>query len=117
MLRFARLLLVLTALTQVGCGFGYHFVDKSAVPAENHSMWASYYLWGIVGHYEIDVRELCPKGVREIETGNNFPTWLLKIITFGIYAPRTIDIRCSGGREAAFGLPESSAQARVEVRP
>ncbi|NOU26505.1 MAG: hypothetical protein HOO96_01250 [Polyangiaceae bacterium] len=97
-------LAAMTGLT--GCGYTYHFRDATTVRGEEHNEWASYFVFGVVGDYEIDVREVCPAGVHEITTGNNFATWLLRVVTIGIYTPRKVNIWCSGGRTTASAVTE-----------
>ena len=96
--RAARALLLLAGLIALdGCGYTYHFRDTTMLRGEEHNEWASYFIFGIVGDYEVDVKEFCPQGAAEIATGNNFATWLLRAITLGIYSPRKVIIRCSAG--------------------
>src|SRR6188472_2915764 len=91
----ARASLIAFALLLGGCGYTYHFVDGNTLRGEEHNEWASYFLFGIIGDHEIDVRESCPEGVHEITTGNNFLTWFLSVITIGIYTPRKVNIWCA----------------------
>jgi hypothetical protein len=91
-----------------GCGYTYHFRDTSLLRGEEHSEWASYFIFGIVGDYELNVKEFCPNGAAEIATGNNFATWFLRVLTIGIYSPRKVIVRCSAG-------PSNVAAADFEV--
>lgn len=99
-----------------GCGYTYHFRDTTALRGEEHNEWASYFIFGIVGDYEVDVRDFCPNGVYEIATGNNFLTWFLRVATIGIYSPRKVNIWCSAGpRSTAFEVEfgKDGAPSRV----
>ncbi len=93
---FLAFVLASTALLE-GCGYTYHFQNGNAVPGEEHNEWASFFLFGTIGDYELDVREFCPNGVYEITTGTNFLTWLVSGVTLGIYTPRKVNIWCTGG--------------------
>jgi hypothetical protein len=92
-----RMLLVAATFALGGCGFTYHFKSASTLRGEEHNEWASFFLFGIAGHYDVDVRDFCPNGVHEITTGNNFVTWLISFVTIGIYTPRKVNIWCAGG--------------------
>ena len=105
----SRLLLLFTCVAALsGCGYTYHFRDTTLLRGEEHNEWASYFIFGIVGDYEVNVKEFCPNGAAEIATGNNFATWLLRVVTIGIYSPRKVIIRCSAG-------PSSTGAAAFEV--
>lgn len=112
-----RALLFLTCLAALnGCGYSYHFKDASVLRGEEHSEWASYFIFGVVGDYELNTKEFCPNGVAAIATGNNFATWLLRAITIGIYSPRTVQVWCSAGpANTAFQVEfgKDGAPARV----
>ena len=106
----SRAVLLLTCLVALnGCGYTYHFRDMTQIRGEEHNEWASYFIFGIVGDYEVNVKEFCPQGAAEVATGNNFATWFLRVITIGIYSPRKVIIRCSGG-------PSNMAAASFEVQ-
>lgn len=56
----------------------------------------SYYLWGLFPR-ERSYREadLCPdRGIREIHQFNTPDDLLIEQLTFGLYSPRTLEIRC-----------------------
>jgi len=102
------LLLLVCLFALEGCGYTYHFRDTTMLRGEEHNEWASYFIFGIVGDYEVNVKEFCPQGAAEIATGNNFATWLLRAITLGIYSPRKVIIFCSAG-------PATTSAAHFEV--
>ena len=114
LLRRAGLVCMVAALS--GCGYTYHFQNSAGARGEEHNKWASYFLFGIVGHYEVDVKEFCPTGVYEITTGNNFLTWLVKGVTLGIYAPRKVNIWCDAEpQKTAFEVEFDRQGAPVRV--
>lgn len=103
-----------------GCGYTYHFRDNSAQRGEEHNELASYFLFGIIGDHEVNVREFCPQGAYEITTGTNFLTWFISGITLGIYTPRKVNIWCSraGAQPVGFQIDfgEDGTPARVTRR-
>jgi Bor protein len=93
--------LVLLAMT--ACGYTYHYRNLNVPRGEEHDQWASFFLFGIVGHYELDVREFCQGEVAEITSGTNFLTWLVSTLTLGIYSPRKVNIWCAGAQGTLQG--------------
>jgi hypothetical protein len=89
--------LLVASMALTGCGYTYHFKNVDTMRGEEHNEWASFFLFGIVGDYELDVRDFCPNGVHEITTGTNFLTWLVSTFTIGIYTPRKVNVWCSAG--------------------
>lgn len=94
--RLHVLSLFVALLVLSGCGFTYHYRNLNVPRGEEHDQWASFFLFGIVGHYELDVRELCRGEVAEITSGTNFLTWLVSTLTLGIYSPRKVNVWCAG---------------------
>jgi hypothetical protein len=117
----SRTMLVFACLAALnGCGYTYHFKDNTVLRGEEHNEWASFFIFGVVGDYEVNVKEFCPNGVHEITTGNNFVTWLLRGITIGIYSPRKVNIWCSAGPsstafEVEFGKDGAPSQVTKRV--
>jgi len=70
--------------------------------APRESRWESYFLWGIVGNNEEDIRTICPHGqavmVRQ-DTG--FAAYLDGTLTLGIYSPRNLVVGCIPMRGAS----------------
>ena len=55
----------------------------------------SFFLWGLVGEHDIDVKEVCgEREVKQMQTQRTFTDSLLTIVTIGIYAPRTAKVWC-----------------------
>lgn len=55
----------------------------------------SFFLWGLVpASQTIDVVEICPDGVRQMQAQTTFVNGLLGGLTFGIYSPRTAKVWC-----------------------
>ncbi len=84
----------LGALVAVG-GCKATFTDPRVPVGTEHSLWRSFYVGGLVGHAEVDVRDVCASGrAREVQTGEDALTLGATIITLGIYAPRRIYVTC-----------------------
>jgi hypothetical protein len=84
------------ALSASGC-FTYHYKNTSVPPGEEHEDWASFFVFGIAGHHEVDTRDFCPGEVSKIEVGTNGLTWLVSTLTIGVYTPRKVVITCAAG--------------------
>jgi hypothetical protein len=87
---------LLLALTLPGC-FKATFEDaRSPEPAETSVAYRSYYLVGVVGSGEVDVRDYCRSGrARRVRTESNFGTMVISVLTLGIYTPRVVTITCA----------------------
>lgn len=59
---------------------------------------APFFLWGLVGQKDVDMRRVCPNGVAWFQNRATFVDGLLNLVTFGIYSPLTIEVRCSSGQ-------------------
>ena len=57
-----------------------------------------FFFWGLAGEHSIDVKEVCGgRDAKQMQTQNTFVDGLLRVITLGIYAPRTAKIWCAPG--------------------
>lgn len=56
---------------------------------------ARFYLWGLAGHEDVDLDELCPGGAHAWGSRASAGDVVLSLVTFGIYVPRTIDVECA----------------------
>ncbi len=71
-----------------------------AVP-EAHDRWHSGVFNGgldLSGSY--DLKRLCPDGWAEIRTKTSAVNELVELLTFGIYAPQTVRVRCASAKPA-----------------
>jgi hypothetical protein len=57
-----------------------------------------FFVFALIGNERIPVYQYCPGGVSSIETYLSFGDLLLHGITFGMFTPRSYEIRCGGGR-------------------
>ena len=95
---FAGRGLLLCALALGGCYKATFIRDAQAVRGEEHDEWTSFFVFGLVGEQTLDVKQFCPDGrFAEIQTGANFGTGLVSLVTIGIYTPRKVYVTCAGG--------------------
>jgi hypothetical protein len=95
MLFKARLLLLCGALGALTGCYNITYVARSRTPAAiAHEQKQDFFLWGIVGKQNVDVRALCPTGPAKIKGQQTGVEVLLAIITLGIYTPRSVFVTC-----------------------
>jgi hypothetical protein len=58
----------------------------------------NFFLWGLVGEKEVDLKKLCPAGPARWQNQQTFVDGLIGTVTLGIYIPRTINVECTGGK-------------------
>lgn len=93
-----RLLLLCLLFGQAGCYRASFYTDPKLVRGLEHDEWTNFYLFGLAGTAEIDVRNFCEgKSIAEVKTGGNFATSLVSALTIGIYTPRKIYVTCAAG--------------------
>jgi hypothetical protein len=94
--------LCLAALCLSGC---YTTTLRSGLPPaaakiDYDKRWHHGVIWGIAelsGPY--DLSQVCPKGWAEVTTETSFVTGLLSFITYSLYAPQTVTVRCAAGAD------------------
>jgi hypothetical protein len=89
----ARRLGALAALLLSGC---YTVSYQTRLPGTGfrREEVLSYWLFGIVGHHDIDLAKMCPHGATSWQTRAT-AGGLLDVITLGIYTPRTLEVECA----------------------
>jgi hypothetical protein len=86
----------LLATSFVTSGCAATLVDPRVPAGAEKSEWVDFYLFGIVGQEEVDVRDLCPTArAREVHVGSNVATFGLSVVTLGIYTPRKVTVTCA----------------------
>lgn len=60
-----------------------------------------HYLFGLIGHEEVDTRDHCPEGTSAVRTGGDASTGALTVVTLGVYAPRKVFITCKAPEKVA----------------
>ena len=63
-----------------------------------YTEWRHHWIVGLIspGH-ELDVQDVCPSGDATIRQEQTFLNGLVAILTSGIYASMTVEVRCAGG--------------------
>ncbi len=92
-------LMALTALSAAGCAAT--FVDPRVPAGEEKGEWLDFYLVGIIGREQVDVRDMCASGrAREVRLGENVLTLGVSVLTLGIYTPRKVTVTCAAKEPA-----------------
>jgi hypothetical protein len=87
---------VVALLLLLGGCYKATFVRDVPAAGPTQSTWTNFFVFGIAGTAEIDIREFCPSGdVRLVRTGSNFGTGLVTVLTIGLYAPRKVWVQCA----------------------
>ena len=103
------LLSALLALGLSGC-FQTTFVNPGVPEGEEHDPWVNFFMFGLAGEAEVDVRDFCPGEVASVGVGQNGGTWIVSLLTLGIYTPRKVYITC-----AAEGPAAASAEIQLDA--
>jgi hypothetical protein len=107
-----------------GTGGCYTSVVKSGAPAapptiEYDEKWHSGLIVGIAelsGPY--DLSKICPNGWAEIKTETSFLNGLVQAVTWGIYNPQSVTVRCAGSPAApGMALPPGAPPPSMAPLP
>jgi hypothetical protein len=88
-------LIAATALLLSGC-YRVSYKTNLTGGGKRHERWLNYYLFGVVGSYELDLDELCPEGVHAWST-SAAAFGVFDLLTLGIWSPRNLKVECVGG--------------------
>lgn len=94
--RLAAGLMLASSLLTTGC-YKATFIDSNAHRGAEHEEWTDFFVFGLVGTEEYDVRKFCQGPVALVRTGGNFATGLVSLVTLGIYFPRKVYVTCAAG--------------------
>ena len=84
-----------------GCYKATFYKNASVVKGEEHEQWTDFFVFGMVGSEQIDVKKFCSNGdAAVIRTGGNVGTGLVGALTIGIYTPRKVYVTCAAGGPA-----------------
>jgi len=75
--------------------------------------WQNFWLGGLIGHYRLDVAQMCPSGDATIEAKQTFLNGLVAALTSGIYTPTTVKVRCRTGRRADVDLSAEDVETLI----
>jgi hypothetical protein len=83
-------------LTQAAC---YHATVRNLGPAPGGQFfekWSHSWVYGLVPPADVDAAAVCGgRDASVVETQLSFVNGLVGVLTFGIYTPMTITVRCS----------------------
>lgn len=97
-MRYSRLLtglaLGLTLALLSGC---YHvrYHRKCSYQGPPVARWNHFFLWGLAGSAEVDVREFCPQGMARVVTHRSAGNIVVSILTLGLYSPSMVEVWCA----------------------
>jgi hypothetical protein len=111
-----RMSLVLFAVFALGLSGCYSTTIKNGkpvgeAPLEGDHRWHHGFVGGTSeasGPYQLS--KICPEGWAEIETETSFSNGLLDVVTFGLYNPQTVEVKCEA-------KPASRETARAAADP
>ncbi len=107
------LLSAVLALGLSGC-FQTTFVNPGVPEGEEHDPWVSFFMFGLAGEADVDVRDFCPGEVASVGVGQNGGTWIVSLLTLGIYTPRKVYITCAAEGPVA---PTAEIQLDADGQP
>jgi hypothetical protein len=90
------------AFLATGC-YTTRFQTNLAPGGAKYEEKGNFFLWGLVGEKEVDLKKLCPAGAARWQNQQTFVDGLLGFVTLGIYIPRTIDVECTAAKAGAVG--------------
>lgn len=99
-----------------GC-FKATFIDPNATAGVEHEEWTDFYLFGLVGTEEYDVRQFCQGPVAMVRTGANFGTGVISVLTLFIYMPRKVYVTCAAGPAAAPQASDLTVELDDQGKP
>src|SRR5438045_482160 len=94
------------ALALVGCYKATFVRDPEAIKGVQQDKWVDFFIFGLVNEQTFGTHEFCPGGrIAQVQTGGNFGTGIVSLLTLGIYTPRKVWVTCAadaaGSRPAA----------------
>ncbi len=96
-----RAMACLVALaTATGC-YTVRFQSSMPPGGARYEEKGHFFLWGLVGEKEVDLRKLCPAGPSRWQNQQTFVDGLVGFVTLGIYIPRTVNVECTAARAGA----------------
>jgi len=105
-IKLTSLALALTLLGTSACYRATFYRDPSVTRAAEHEQWTDFFIFGLVGSEDFDVHQFCPSGdVAVVQTGGNFGTGIVSVLTIGIYTPRKVYVTCA--QATAARVPRS----------
>src|SRR5688572_19463480 len=83
-------------LATSGCYKATFYKNASVVKGTEHEEWTDFFVFGMVGTEQLDVKKFCANGdAAVIRTGSNVGTGVIGVLTIGIYTPRKVYVTCA----------------------
>jgi len=109
--------LLLCAIALGGCYRATFISNPQVVRGVEHDQWNHFFIFGLVGETNLDVRQFCSDGrVAEVQTQETFLNGLVGLLTIGIYAPRTVYVTCAAGSRSRLELDADPQGRPVAAR-
>jgi hypothetical protein len=106
MRRFGMAAALAAAFLATGC-YTVRFQSNLAPGGAQFEEKGDFFLWGLLGEKEVDLKKLCPAGASRWQNQQTFLDGLIGAVTIGIYIPRTINVECAGKKAAAGAVDEA----------
>jgi hypothetical protein len=98
-------------LSTSGCYKATFYKNPSVVKGAEHEESTDFFVFGMVGTEQIDVKKFCANGdAAVIRTGGNVGTGVIGVLTIGIYTPRKVYVTC-----AANGSAQTARRLELEL--
>ena len=85
----------------MGSGCYRATIDTGLIPSGQtiEQPWAHSFIAGLVPPATVETASRCPNGVARVETQLSFLNMVANVVTFGLYSPMTITVRCAAPRD------------------
>jgi hypothetical protein len=105
---------LVTALTLGLAGCYHATIDTGRAPSGHtvERQWAHGFVYGLVPPSLVETASQCAHGVAKVETQLSFLNQVANVLTFGLYTPMTITVRCAAPGMAGL-RNESGEPAQV----
>jgi len=103
-----RSLLATAMVTALTLGSGcYRSAYRTALPpsGETYSQWNHFFLWGLINTAEINVAAVCPSGLSTLEIRDTPGTFLVSLLTLGLYSPLESTTHCASPPPSGVAPP------------
>jgi hypothetical protein len=107
---------LLAVVLATGCYKATFIRDPGVQRGVERDAWEDFFIFGLVNEQTVDVRQFCPDGrVAQVQTGGNFATGIVSILTIGIYTPRKVYVTCAAdGRAHQLEMNDSGKLVAIE---
>jgi hypothetical protein len=86
-------------------------VDSAVQGGREHSEWESFFVFGLFGDAQIDVRNECDGAAAVVGRKDDVATALVSVVTLGIYTPTRVTVACDVRHDPAGSTSPPSEKA------